>query len=354
MNHHFLLSIVSTIFLLTSNGYTKEYSKEDLKALIKSEQFIEAFDHLKDIPPTERNTEWETIASSAVVGTTKQFKNSDQTCQRAWNFVSEVSNEMPALKENKSIRQTLVETGVCYMKNGRFWEPSDKRKIGEAVLLISPEAIYQLALDAKWDPNFQFIRYLNQHPEKYMKDARVHEYVLYVSNSEYWDEAKDMDQIKFSLLKKFNLYQKFVQDHQKNVSEVSRQLIQGDRSKESDGENSMRALERAKADADDIRARFFVPLIMCKGQSDIDEILPKLQKTSIANIQKVEKDMISSNPKDAFWFCGSWNEEQLQKMKKLTPNLIKTAKKECEAFTTSGKKTKPIHVNTYKCNELMK
>lgn len=105
----------------------KPYTMADLEALQKNEGWVEAVEHLGDIPPGQRDAKWETIAGQAAVGWLATL----QDPVAALNGAEDLVKRFPQLKKNKAFMEKRADVGLkgfesCYQNrwdndcNARF------------------------------------------------------------------------------------------------------------------------------------------------------------------------------------------------------------------------------------------
>lgn len=338
-------------FFYTQQVRGESYVIEDLEALVKSKQYAEACSHLLDIRPPQRTDQWKSLAIESVMGRVAQLQSSDLTCQNAWNLLQDMTDKIPALSESAKIQNVVVEVGVCYVKNGQFWEIKDKTRVAEKILAVKESAIYDLATKAGWDGynNLLLLRYLQKNPGKYLKDESARDYVIHAAQTNYMDEPADLEKIKLDVLKKFNLHQKFIQTHRQKVEQHAQaSLTQVNTTDETEVFNSMKNLEKYAEKIKSLQAAFYLPVLV-SGRKDTRELLKKLSEVPKGDVQKTAKLLIAAKPVKPFWFTGHWSEEELAGVKTLVPELFELAKKECDAYVKN--KLTPIHVVTHACGK---
>jgi hypothetical protein len=123
MRHARSLVIVTVMFASVAHADDKKYSLADLKALVGQNAFKEAFVHLGDIAPAQRNAEWIDIAAAASGGVLGTLDTEDGTTLAA---VDEIDREYPQLLKSAKYTRPRNELGLkglfgCFGQTTGYW-----------------------------------------------------------------------------------------------------------------------------------------------------------------------------------------------------------------------------------------
>lgn len=103
------------VLALTLSGVAhaepEAYTLQDLQALIKQQNWLEALQHLNDIKPSQRNQAWAQILETAAVGAVATMEESAGTME-AWGLAQSLMLQFPALKASKKFAKPRNRVGL--------------------------------------------------------------------------------------------------------------------------------------------------------------------------------------------------------------------------------------------------
>ena len=88
----------------------KPYTLADLKTLVSQKSFKEAVDHLGDVPPSERNADWQGVASDAAAGYIGGLSN-DNLVTKVLE-IEKVDGEYPVILKSTKYTKVRGEVGL--------------------------------------------------------------------------------------------------------------------------------------------------------------------------------------------------------------------------------------------------
>jgi hypothetical protein len=101
------------IAVLASSAYAdkdKSYTLDDLKSLVSSKSYKEAVDHLGDIAPSQRNADWQTVATDAATGYVSGMTN-DHLVQKVLG-IEELDGKYPQLLKSPKYQKARADMGL--------------------------------------------------------------------------------------------------------------------------------------------------------------------------------------------------------------------------------------------------
>jgi hypothetical protein len=111
MKHLLALAALASIATPAHADDSKKYTLADLKALIEQKGYQEAIDHMKDISPSERKTEWIDIAGTAGAGLVTGAPDAGTKL----SFMVQVEKDLPAiLKSPKYLTARADAAGAAF------------------------------------------------------------------------------------------------------------------------------------------------------------------------------------------------------------------------------------------------
>jgi hypothetical protein len=106
----------------TANAGTPD-SIADLKALVSQGAFKEAYLHLGDIPPAQRNADWVDVAAAAAAGVLPTLSSEDGTTIEA---IDQIDRDYPQLLKAPKYMKARADLGLkglagCYSQSSDYW-----------------------------------------------------------------------------------------------------------------------------------------------------------------------------------------------------------------------------------------
>jgi hypothetical protein len=98
-------------------------SLADLKALVAQGAFKEAYVHLGDVAPAQRNADWVDVASSAAAGVLPTLSSEDGTTIEA---IDQIDRDYPQLLKAPKYMKARADLGLkglagCYAQSSDYW-----------------------------------------------------------------------------------------------------------------------------------------------------------------------------------------------------------------------------------------
>jgi hypothetical protein len=118
-----LVVVVIMVLASVAHADDKKYTLADLKALVGQSAFKEAFQHLGDISPSQRNAEWVELAAAASGGVLGTLDTDDGTTLA---LVDEIDREYPQLLKSAKYTRPRNELGFkglegCFGQTNGYW-----------------------------------------------------------------------------------------------------------------------------------------------------------------------------------------------------------------------------------------
>ncbi|MBC7976631.1 MAG: hypothetical protein H7138_16785 [Myxococcales bacterium] len=118
-------SLAVGLVLLASVAHAddKKYTIADLKALVGQNAFKEAFLHIGDISPAQRNAEWSEVAAAAAGGVLGTLDSDDGTTIAA---IDQIDRDYPQLLKSPKYTRPRNELGYkgiegCFAQTNGYW-----------------------------------------------------------------------------------------------------------------------------------------------------------------------------------------------------------------------------------------
>ena len=123
-----LRSAVALLVVLASAGdaMAKPYTTADLKILVGKKSYREAFQHLTDVGPADRNADWVDVAAAASAGVLEGLPTDDGS---TLDLIDEIDRDFPELLKAAryaKVREDLGYKGLegCFLQSGHYWHAS--------------------------------------------------------------------------------------------------------------------------------------------------------------------------------------------------------------------------------------
>jgi hypothetical protein len=123
-----LVGSITSLALLLATSFARaerKYALEDLEALVKSESWDEASQHLEDVAPSKRDRKWQVVVEKTAVARLKAFKL-DREPLGGVVAADGLTRRHGFLKKNKPFMQARAEIGLkgferCFQLH---WSPA--------------------------------------------------------------------------------------------------------------------------------------------------------------------------------------------------------------------------------------
>jgi hypothetical protein len=117
------LVIAIAMFASVAHADDKKYALADLKSLVGQSAFKEAFLHLGDVAPSQRNAEWTDVAAAASGGVLGTLDTEDGTTLA---MVDEIDRDYPQLLKSPKYTRPRNELGLkgivgCFGQTSGYW-----------------------------------------------------------------------------------------------------------------------------------------------------------------------------------------------------------------------------------------
>lgn len=114
---------LSASLAATARADDKKFTIADLKALVSQSSFKEAFLHLGDISPSQRNAEWTEVAAAAAGGVLGTIDSEDGTTLA---LVDQIDRDYPQLLKSPKYLKPRNEQGYkgiegCFEQTNGYW-----------------------------------------------------------------------------------------------------------------------------------------------------------------------------------------------------------------------------------------
>ena len=107
-------AIALTLFVVasqaTASADDKKFTLADLKELVAQKSYAEAVQHLSDVPPSERKTDWQDLAATAAGGYIGGLSNDDLV--KKVLSIEEIDEKYPQLLKNTKYTKPRAEIGL--------------------------------------------------------------------------------------------------------------------------------------------------------------------------------------------------------------------------------------------------
>jgi hypothetical protein len=116
------LAVIATAIAATT-AYAGTDTIADLKALVSQGAFKEAYLHLGDVAPAQRNADWTDVASSAAAGVLPTLSSEDGTTIEA---IDEIDRDYPQLLKAPKYMKVRADLGLkglagCFEQTAGYW-----------------------------------------------------------------------------------------------------------------------------------------------------------------------------------------------------------------------------------------
>ncbi len=363
-----ILIFLTLVIQLFSISNSSAYSIKDLKTLADSKSYKEAYSHLKDISPSDRTKEWNTICKKVILGYAKQLEK--KSPMSAWELLNEVDEDYNFLQEDAEIIKSRSQTGLLVYEKEKFNSFQEEDEFVDKLFQIDQSIMYPLVIDHRFnDYKHRFITYLLKNKSQYKNDKKVHEYLaIQESKADHVTSAwiqKARPGLQ-ALIKEYHLESRVkelkksdettMKENQYNKTpslrsveskattpqtseayKLSMGAILGDFATKSNLHVSKLYkdfLNGVKFDAE-IIARVAVSDLIYQSSSN-REYINILEKLSRASISKAESELISVVQDSRAWplISGSPNEVQTayNDLEKFAPNILELMWKDFEIY----------------------
>jgi hypothetical protein len=117
------LAVALVLVASVAQADDKKYTLADLKALVGQNAFKEAFQHLADISPSQRNAEWLDVAAAASGGVLGTVDTDDGT---TISLIDQIDREYPQLLKSAKYTKPRSELGFkgiegCFAQTNGYW-----------------------------------------------------------------------------------------------------------------------------------------------------------------------------------------------------------------------------------------
>lgn len=340
-------------YLATSPAHAA-YSMEDLKALIKAENFAEGMEHLDDIAPSQRLAEWESVSVQTAAGYMKQALSSAKAdaCRETAVTMRTFFDRHSFIKKNSDIAKQFAAVSSCAYKKRSGYYSNNSDDLLTYAISIYPPALYQFAIvDDHYPTKPAFWDELAKDPKKYAKDEAVKKFVRKEFKNAYSQE--DREKTYLPIFKALGLENEACQEAAKEVSENSANLRKGDFRSYSSHWRALGYAHRNKCTNPADAAIFYVANVALGNQDDVGKALAPIQALSPKQRVAAQKEFAAIKGLNRTWFRNLLDSEPAVVKKAIASvDLLTTiAKTECEELLRR-RKGRTDHVDFGTCEYL--
>jgi hypothetical protein len=116
-------ALAIALIAVAGSAYAGTDSIADLKALVSQGAFKEAYLHLGDVPPAQRNADWNDIAAAAAAGVLPTLSADDGTTIEAIDQIDRDYSQLLKVPKYMKVRADLGLKGLagCFEQTSGYW-----------------------------------------------------------------------------------------------------------------------------------------------------------------------------------------------------------------------------------------